>query len=192
MNKNFTALILIVLAFGAYFTFTSAKIDEVKAINESNKQYEEAIAKADQLIKVRDKLRDDYNAISDMDKDRLNKMVPNIADNIRLAIDLNNLAFKYGYTLRNVNISNPQSTDDIIKAKSAEGNPTSNKPMTAGQIMPITISFSVTSPFAKFRTFMTEIESNLRIMDLTSLTMTVNDSGIYDFSVTYKTYWLKQ
>jgi hypothetical protein len=39
---------------------------------------------------------------------------------------------------------------------------------------------------------MTEIESNLRIMDLTSLTMTVNDSGIYDFSVTYKTYWLKQ
>jgi Tfp pilus assembly protein PilO len=192
MNKNFTALILLVLAFGAYFTFTSGKIQEVKALRASNQQYEDAIAKADQLIKVRDKLRDDYNGISDLDKERLNKMVPNIADNIRLAIDLNNLAFKYGYTLRNISISNPQSADDVIKAKAAEDNSSNTKTVGNGQMVPITISFSVVSPFAKFRSFMTEIESNLRIMDLTSLTMTVNDTGNYDFSVVYKTYWLKK
>jgi Tfp pilus assembly protein PilO len=184
MNRNVISIILIILAVGGYMTFTSGKIDEVKALQQSNDQYQAAIDKADELIKVRDKLLKDYNSISDEDKERLDKMIPSMSDNIRLAIDLNNLAFKYGYNLRGISISGAEKKLEDDKDKKQTVGP--------GSIEPIVISFSVTSSFVKFKAFMQEMESNLRIMDLNSLSMTVSDTGLYDFSVQYTTYWLKQ
>ena len=43
MNKNITALILIVLAVGVYFTYTKGKIAELKSIQVVNAEYQKAI-----------------------------------------------------------------------------------------------------------------------------------------------------
>ena len=94
MNKNVTALILIVIALGTYFTVTKSVITDAKAIKDTNDQYATAIKKSDQLIKDRDEVMRRYNSISQEDRDRLDKIIPAGVDNIRLMIDMNAMAVK--------------------------------------------------------------------------------------------------
>ena len=54
MNRNLTALILIILGIGLYVTITRAQWEEVSSMRAVNAQYSSAIANADRLVKVRD------------------------------------------------------------------------------------------------------------------------------------------
>ncbi len=195
MNRNVTATILIVLAIGIYMTVTSAKWAEVKEVRTVNAQYISAIDNADKLVKVRDSVLKDYNALSDNDRDRLDKMIPNTVDNIRLIIDLNSIALRHGFSLRNIKAAASNTNSSATSKSTASVQP--NKAGSAGSIPTptldtVTVSFSVSAPYQKFIDLMRDLEANLRIMDVTHLTVSANSSGSYDFGVELKTYWLRQ
>ncbi len=198
MNKNTTALILIVLAAGIYFTVTSYMLDEARVIRDVNAQYISAITGAEQLIKVRDQVRKDFNNISEEDRIRMDKMLPNTVDNIRLIIDLNNLAFKHGLVLKSVTAS---------AAPSAQKGPTSPIVAATGVLTPVTsqndigiptptldsvnVSFGTTATYEQFLSLLQDIEANLRITDVVRLSLISSDSGQYEWAISLKTYWLK-
>ena len=183
MNKNATAIILIVLAIGIYFTFTSGKIAELKTIQALNGEYQTAIDNSVHLIKVRDEVLTAYNTLSNEDKERLNKIVPDNVDNVRLIIDVkDDIAARHGLFLKNIKTSSPALQPQAGSAK--------NNPMAKYGV--VTLSFSVTSPYDRFVAFLKDLEASLRIMDVSKLTIATNDSGTYDFSVELKTYWLRQ
>lgn len=183
MNKNATSVILIILAVGIYFTFTSAKIDELKAIREVNAEYQTAIDNSARLIKVRDKVEKDFNNLSANEKDRLNKIIPDNVDNVRLIIDVkDDLAARHGLFLKNIRTSSPPTQPQI-------GSTNTEKVGKAGTV---NLSFSVSTSYEKFIDLLKEMESSLRIMDVTKLSIVPNDNGLYDFSVEVKTYWLRQ
>jgi hypothetical protein len=57
----------------------------------------------------------------------------------------------------------------------------------------VTVSFSVSAPYQQFIDLLRDLEANLRIMDVTHLTVTAGTvPGSYDFGVELKTYWLRQ
>jgi len=191
MNRNFTAAILIVLSVALYITFTAGQIDAARSTQAVNAQYANAITNAEKLIGVRDRVLKDYNNVSAEDKAQLDKMLPNTVDNIRLIIDLNNIAVQHGFNLKNVSAA--------TKAASAQGGPilTSNgRQASAAIAIPVrdtvSVSFSVSAPYQQFISFMQDLEANLRLMDITHLTVTANTNGAYDFTVQLNTYWLHQ
>lgn len=208
MNKNIIATILVVLAIGIYVTFTQEKIAEVNTIRGVNAQYVQAIQNADNLVKVRDQVLRDFSAISVDDRSRLDKMIPNTTDNIRLVIDLNSVARRRGVTLRSIKASavgtvkNTQPNVAIVPVGASGANipnlssegtdmiSTGNIPTPTLDI--VNISFSVTAPYEQFIEFMRDLEANLRIMDMSHLTIAVSDTGTYDFGVQLSTYWLRQ
>ncbi len=201
MNKNITATILIVLAIGVYVTFTQKKIAEVNAVREVNNEYSQAIANADNLIKVRDQVLKDFNSLSVEDRSRLDKMVPNTTDNIRLIIDLNSIARRRGMSLKNIKAVAADKTGSSQKpaiiavptgvtSMNMEANSIGN--ISTPTLDTVNISFTVSAPYQQFIEFMRDIESNLRIMDLSKLTVTASDTGIYDFGVQISTYWMRQ
>ena len=102
MNRNITATILIVLAIGIYFTVTENVINAAESVQTVNSSYVTALDSAAQLIKVRDQVEQAYNNISPADRTRLDEMIPDSVDNIRLVIDLNSVAMNHGLTLSNV------------------------------------------------------------------------------------------
>jgi len=189
MNRNITATILIVLAAGIYFTVTQSAWDAAKQVKLVNDQYISAIANAQQLISVRDKVLNDYNNVSQADRDRLDKMLPSTVDNIRLIIDLNNVAVQHGISLKNVRAvaasAQPASAAAPVQAPSASG-------ISAPTLDTVNISFAVTAPYQQFISFMQDIEANLRIMDINHLSVSVGDNGMYSFQVDMTTYWLRQ
>lgn len=203
MNRNLTAIILIVLGIGIYFTYTQGQIEDIKAIQSVNSQYANAISNAEQLIKARDKVLTQFNNISDEDKDRLEKMLPESVDNIRLIIDLNSVAIKHGFNLKDIRAkaqtgNEKGSTNSTKPTANANVNTDPKAKSTTKSIIPtstldtISVSFGVTAPYQEFISFLQDLEANLRIMDISKLTLSANDGGTYDFKVELKTYWLRQ
>ncbi len=192
MNRNTTALILIILAIGIYFTFTRAKVEEVQAIRAVNAEYQKAITNASRLLTVRDGVLQAYNRISEGDKEKLNKIVPDYVDNVRLIIDVkDDIAAKHGLFLRNIKTTS-------IDIPSAQGNPTKEQVSAAAAAVAggakygvVNLSFSVSTTYEQFVDFLKDLESSLRILDISKLSLTANDTGTYDFTVDLKTYWIK-
>ncbi len=201
MNRNITAILLIILAGGLYYTVTQGMLDETKAIRAVNTQYVSAITNAQQLIKVRDQVLKDYNNLSQDDRERLDKMVPNTVDNIRLIIDLNNIALKHGFSLKGIKAVASTDSQQKNPARSGVAAPITGSSRslaakdTSAIAIPtldsVTVSFAVTAPYQQFITLLQDLESNLRIMDITRLSLSSNDTGVYEWSVELKTYWLR-
>ncbi len=189
MNKNATAVILIILSIGIYFTFTRAKIKEIRDVQRVNSEYQKAIENSTTLVKVRDKVLDEYNSISEDDKQRLNKLVPDNVDNVRLIIDVkDDIAARRGLLLKNIKTESPtaQKTDSRPVVEGAEPPPAPEKYGV------VTLSFSVSGGYESFVSFLQDLEASLRIIDVARLSIAANDTGTYDFNVDVKTYWLKQ
>jgi hypothetical protein len=172
----------------------------VKSVNDS---YASAIDNAQKLISVRDQVLKSYNDISADDRDRIDKMVPDTVDNIRLIIDLNSVALQHGFSLKNITAA--AKSDSSGASPSAQGAPAlapssaGLSPSAAGSLSiatptldTVTVSFNVTAPYQQFISFMQDLEASLRIMDITHLTVSANDTGTYDFGVQLTTYWLRQ
>ncbi len=202
MNRNVSATILIILAIGIYFTVTSGMLAEANAVRSVNNQYQAAIASAQELITVRDKVLNDYTNISEVNRNRLERMLPQGMDNIRLVIDLSNIATQHGLSLTGIKAASQSATNGpgapaAPASRDASAAAPSTNATAAGYSVPVptiqkvTVTFGVSAPYQQFISLLQDLESSLRIMDVTHLSVTVNDDGIYDWSVELTTYWLK-
>lgn len=188
MNRNVTALILLVLAVGVYMTVTKGLWGHIQAIQTVNNTYTEAIDNANKLISIRDQVLADYNALSAEDQDRLNKMLPTAVDNIRLIIDLNSIAVKRGLTLRGIDAN----TDNQFGDENNSSQPSAVIRRASPGLSTVTVSFTTSASYQQFIQFMRDLEANLRLMDISHLSIKANNSNIYDYSVELKTYWFSQ
>ena len=131
-------------------------------------------------------------------------MVPNNVDNIRLIIDMGHIIARHGVYAKDIKATSqdaPTSENAAQAAKAASGNVVPSNPLlnqkqapTASKLSTVTVSFSVSTTYANMIDILKDIESSLRIMNLTDLSFNATDvkDGIYDFSVTLETYWLKE
>jgi len=190
MNRNLTATILIILAVALYLTYTSGVWNDAQAVKSVNDQYVSAITNAEKLIGFRDKVLKDYNNISADDRDHLDKMLPSTVDNIRLIIDLNSVALQHGFVLKNVTASAKSAPTQNSGIASA--GITSGTHIAIPTLDTVSVSFGVSAPYQQFISLMQDLEASLRIMDVTHLSVSANDTGTYDFSVQLNTYWLRQ
>src|ERR1700744_1679822 len=105
MNKNVLPILLIIVAIGIFYTFTDSRISQLKAVAASNADYLSAINNSEKLISERDAVLQQYNAISPSDQSRLNTMLPDNVDNVRLIIDVNGIAARHGFSIQNITTS---------------------------------------------------------------------------------------
>ncbi|MDB5259370.1 MAG: hypothetical protein JWO73_578 [Candidatus Taylorbacteria bacterium] len=180
MGKNILPIILIILAVGTYFTFTSGKIDEIKQVQVVSDSYQLAITNAEKLIKTRDEVLKSRSRISAEDLAKLDKMIPDNIDNVRLIIDVNGIADQHHIKLKGVRTS---ATSPSTKTTAAG---------VAMKLNTVTISFSTATTYENFIAFMQDIERSLRIMDISKISLTAADNGVYSYDVDLKTYWLKK
>ncbi len=186
MNKNLTPIILLILAIGIYFTFTKAKIEEIKSVRTVNAGYEKALENSEKLIKVRDQVLKTYKQIDPKSIERLQKIVQDNIDNVRLIIDMKNIGLQQGLILKNIktsasnSLTPPQGSSNAINTNS-----------NSDLYNTMTLSFDVTASYESFIQLLKTIESSLRILDVTKINISANDGSIYDYKVELKTYWLK-
>lgn len=181
--KIFLPIFMLIVAGVLFFWYIDPTYAHVKELLSQEAQYDGALTKAEELQSVRDQLLQRYNTFSPDDLDRLSKLLPDHVDNIRLILDLDSMASKYGMRVHSVSVNTPNAG-------------TANTPQ--GQIgagtqgfESIDLTFVVTGTYDTFRQYLSDLEHSLRLVDVVGVSFTPNPTGIYDFTVHITTYWLQ-
>ncbi len=185
-------LLLIGLSIGTFVLVIGPRYTEVKAMRADVANFGSRLETAKKLKASREQLIARYNSISKVDLDNLKTLLPDSVDNIRLIIQLDSLATKNGLSsLRNVQYDTTK-TDQAVPGK-PDPSGTTQKPY--GEF---SISFDTTGQYKNFLSFISDLEQNLRLVDVGTVTFSqagAADRGLTDslkYSVTLKTYWLKK
>lgn len=198
MNKFILPGFLIVLALGIFFTYTNKQYAKVKDLRTVNAAYEKAIADSVELIKKRDQVVNAYNSISEEDRLRLERILPDHVDSIRLINDIKSLLARRGVTLKDVKTGSAKAI--VGKETTAKTNPSaeivSDQPaeeVEGDTVKSETLTFKFTTTYDNFSEILRDLQSSLRIIEVSRIKFTSKDkdNGQYDFEVEVRTFWLK-
>src|SRR4051812_30748577 len=104
MAKLFLPIILVAAAIGLFMLYTNPTYQAIKGLTTQNQSYYTALQKAQELHSVRDQLLNTRNSFSNDDLAKLQHTLPDNVDNIRLIIDINNIASRHNLALNNVDL----------------------------------------------------------------------------------------
>jgi len=180
MKGIITPIILIIVSIAVFLTYTDPAYNKIKIAEKDEVQYDEALNKSRELQIIRDSLLSKYNTFSSADIEKLEKLLPDNIDNVRLILEIDNTASKYGMNLRDVSVSGGTETagKNIVEA-------------TAKDFYTITLSFSVSSSYANFVKFIEDLENKLRIVDVSRIAFKASDSDFNEYRVSVETYWVE-
>jgi hypothetical protein len=116
MFRYIAPIILVGVAVAGFFLYAKPLWDESKVIKTEIASYDEALTNADTLERERNSLTQKYNAIDPNLLTRLDKLLPENVDNIRLVLEIGNIAEKHGMELTGISydstIDNKKSSKD--------------------------------------------------------------------------------
>lgn len=179
--KNIISILLILAAIALFAFFTNPRFAEVQTLADEVAQFDDALERSKELISLRDALLSRYNSIPTQDINRIGTMLPDSIDTVRLIIDIDALAARYGMSLANISIGSadePAVRGGIGPTGSAFGK--------------LTLSFTVASTYDRFHAFLGDLERSLRILDITSISFgSPTAAGVTPYNISLTTYWLK-
>lgn len=198
--KNLTPIILILLSIGIFFFLIDPKYKEVQRLQAEVVENNKTLDIAKKLSSSREVLRSKFNKISQEEKSELEKLLPDTVDNVRLIIDINNIAEQFGIVIRDISINSTEEKGNQVSTPRTQGSSfegvieeNSIQYVDKSKIGVISFSFSVSAKYEVFLEFLKQLEESLRIVDIRNIEISRNaDEGVfYDYKVTLDTYWLK-
>ncbi len=177
--KSLFPIIAVAAAIALFYWYIDPTYTEIKELRTTEGTLDLALDRSLELQEERDQLLSRYNTFSATDVSRLEKLLPDHVDNVRLILDLDGIASKYGMRVRNVTLdkSNTRTQGTVGPDESLYES--------------FILTFTVTGEYGTFRQFIQDLERSLRLVDVVGLSFVAAESGLYDFSISIKTYWLK-
>lgn len=176
--SNIVSIVLILASIGLFFGYIDPTYTRIQASQTEKASYDTALNNSKDLQAEKQKLLDKYNKMDQADIDKLTKLLPNNIDNIRLIIDIDDMARNYNMRIRNFKTDTGEVKDTIGRDTSPYGT--------------LTLSFTTTAAYNTFLAFMRDLERSLRVIDVVGIEFKSSDTNqLYDYTVTVKTYWLK-
>ena len=161
---------------GLFFLQTSPILNRIAAVEKESTIYNNENNHLTDSLRVFMNKNEDFKQIDDTKKARLKKFLPDSIDNVRLIIDINEIASANGMTIRNISIK--RSGDSDIGPDS--------RPYGVA-----TLGFSISGPYQTFKNFLAALETSLRLIDVTSLSFSAGDKDQYEYNFEVRSYWLK-
>lgn len=189
--KSFLSLLFIAVSIVVFVVFIRPQYQVLQATQQEVAFAKTNLETASNLAKSRDELIAKYGSISKANLDNLKILLPDSVDNIRLIIQINSLATKNGLSLL-------RSVDYQTNQDSTTTDP-NQSPDAAQALGEFTISFQTSGQYKNFLSFISDLEQNLRLVDVVKVEITPVAQGVQQtaasslsYKVTLKTYWLKR
>jgi len=196
MFRFITPIILIGIAIAGFFMFTNPLYKNISEIRTQIASYNEALDNSKALEAERDKLTQKYNSIDSENLAKLSKLLPDNVDNIRLILEIEKIASPYGMVLKDIKYDTITKKDNTT-GEVIQGGATVQSSRKDYGIWDL--EFSTQGTYNNFVNFIKDLESNLRIIDISSIQFSSNTgagldsslSEVYKYGFKIKTYWLK-
>lgn len=155
--RYITAVILASLATILVVVYAYPTYEATKKLEDRVVELQSYVEKAKKAQARINDLESKYKMFPEGASDRINKMLPETIDDIRLTIDVTDLASIHGLSLAN----------PVIKKLSTD---------KKSSLQPYMVSFSIEAPYSTFRRFLKDLEYWLQLRDITSLSITPGDT----------------
>ncbi len=201
MTKPILSILFILAAIFSFVLYVRPTYETVREQKETAAQYDAALEKTREIQELKRSLLSRYNLFSGANLDRLQKMLPDHVDNVRLVLDMDGIASRYGMRIQDVTV------EHAAQDTSANQNVLSGGSLgSESQYNALRLEFQVVATYENFLLLLQDLESSLRIVDLVSLSVkrggtvggisafSSGDSTAaqqYTFNVALRTYWLK-
>jgi Tfp pilus assembly protein PilO len=196
-------IILIGISITVFFAFSNPFYNNILQLRAQVASYNEALNNSKALESERDKLTAKSNSINRDDLIKIQKLLPDSIDNIRLILEIEQIALPYGMVLKDIKYSATDTKSATSGAvATVQGGGAVQSPSKDYGVWDL--EFSTIGTYNNFLNFTRDLESNLRIVDISSIQFSSNATGSgvgstpnssssesykYDFKI--KTYWLK-
>ncbi len=178
--NNSRPLILLLISFGLFYTFVSPQYKEVKSLGVEASEYSSVLDSVANIESIMTDLYGKYQQFPPEEIDRLEKALPNNADVVHLALDLDSMANKYGLSVSSVSVDPVGSTGTSF-IEGGEKPPYSK----------VLVTFNFTSNYQSFQSFLKELEQSLRVTDIRAVSFQVGETSLYEHAMTVETYWIE-
>ncbi len=193
MTKAILSIIFIGASIMIFSLYVRPTYDQVQDNRLAVARFDEALAKTREIQELKSSLLSRYNLFAGNNLERLQKMLPDHVDNVRLVLDMDGIASKYNIRIQNVVVQNTTDGRTDQNSTVLNGGAAENRPYRS-----LNLQFEVIATYDDFVLLMRDLETSLRIVDLTSLSVRprndITGAGIagpvYSFGVSLRTYWL--
>lgn len=186
-----TPIIFIVLAVGIFFLYVQPQNERFNEIKKIEQEYKMARDKANELRTKREGLQNKFKQVGIADQERLKKMLPDTIDNVRLLLDLTNIANRFGISPTAITISSGQEVGAQAAGADAENKDQIIIDNTSTGYGTIKIGFSFVATYEDYKRFLRELELSLRLIDIKQLTVRTSETPLNSYSIIFETYWLR-
>lgn len=197
--KLFLPISLIIVSIILLITIINPYFKDVSTYNEAITAYNLAIDSSSTLQKTQDALIEKYKNIKQNDKDRLDHFLPNTINNIKFILEIEKIASIHNLQIMNIKFRSDQPSS---VEGAAAGNTSTTLAGSANTLYGIfPLEFTVDADYNTFLSFLKDLELNLRLIDVQTISFSVpasatktvggTDPNIYSYSLNVQTYWLK-
>lgn len=182
-----------------FIVFTDPIYADVRNLKTEVTTYNTALSNSTELQKTRDSLIEIYKNVTNEDKNNLEHFLPNTIGNIPLILEIEKIANLYGMPIKDIKFETKSLEEGIVNKDTtviAEKAPVDYLPYG---VFPM--EFVIEGKYDTFVSFLKDLERNLRLVDVKSIsfavpaaptgnTSTINPN-IYSFTLKIEIYWLK-
>ncbi|MCR4284020.1 MAG: hypothetical protein NUV64_01725 [Parcubacteria group bacterium] len=178
MIKIIFSILFLGTAIGIFLGPVKKNWEDINLLAVEKKDFNTVLSNSRELIDLRDNLIRKYNEIPESDLARLEKLIPSGIKKMDLVVETESLVKKYGFALKDIQV-------DIAKVedKKSKANEINNDIFDA-----VYINLSFNGPYKPLLSFISELENDLRIMEIESLLFDADESDWYEYTMRIKTY----
>lgn len=199
MANRLVLIVLFLASVGLFVVVIEPMRRENKLLIDEREKLNEALEKARELQAVSKDLEEKVKNISVEDLGRLNRLLPAHVDNVRLIIDIDQIASRYGLAIDSLEFTTQNDTSGSVEivetqrsvfARPVVEESTGVGPVEEVALQSLTFEFTVVSSYGQFLAFLRDLEKSLRLVDITGIEFFAKDEDLYDFKVKIVTYWM--
>ncbi len=169
---------------------------DVSTLKEEISVYKEALDNSTKLLTTQDTLLKNYNEIKQEDKERLNNFLPGSVNNIEFILEIEHIANIHNMPIKDIKF-------EAMKKKITPNDPNmvvSEIPTDNRSYGVFPVEFTTEGSYDRFLDFLKDLEFNLRLVDIKSISFLVSDNknaevgvdpNVYTYNLKVETYWLK-
>lgn len=183
--KNIFSIIVILASIGSFVFIVQPQYKSIQEMKKQSVEFKRVLGNARKLQEVRDELLEKRKSIKNSDVRRLEKLIPESADNVKLILHFEEFAEDHNLKIQAASTSQ----DGVLEEEEGQSQ---SFDVETNEYGVITLDFTIEGTYTNFISFLETIERNLRITDIRSLTITPDQEGDnYSYQISVDTYWLK-
>lgn len=191
--KKLPSLFFIIGAVIIVYFYAWPQWQNSKSLRMKNQELLDAQQKAQQLKQIRDSLVAQYQEISADDLEKVNKVVPQQYNPIKLTADINAIALRYGMLVKDFSFADKKET---VEMTTGIIDPTAEVTIPESPYKVVEFDFSTEGQYKDLVLFLRDLEKNLQLLDIKKVTIDSattadkSNSSRLTFKIVLDSYWM--